>query len=96
MPSTTRHNSRLLAGSRLHVIDIVVTRALVSCRSTPGLRRAGIYTLSRLRLFLAVFIHANVRIDVRPLDWVLSRPLPPLHHAAHPEAVDKNFAVHLP
>jgi sterol desaturase/sphingolipid hydroxylase (fatty acid hydroxylase superfamily) len=47
--------------------------------------------------FHAVFIHANVRFDLRALDWIVVTPrYHHWHHAAHAEAVDRNFAVHLP
>jgi len=37
------------------------------------------------------------RFRLRALDWLLVTPrFHHWHHAAHPEAVDRNFAVHLP
>ena len=45
----------------------------------------------------ATFIHANVRFEFRPLHWLLVTPqFHHWHHGAEPEAIDKNFAVHLP
>jgi sterol desaturase/sphingolipid hydroxylase (fatty acid hydroxylase superfamily) len=45
----------------------------------------------------ATFIHANVRWRLRPLGPFLATPaFHHWHHSAEPEAVDKNFAVHLP
>ena len=87
-----------LAGSRLHLIDIVVTRGL---SFVPlyilGFAAPAIYAYLVFVSFLAVCIHANVRIGLRALDWVLVTPrFHHWHHAAHAEAVDKNFAVHLP
>ena len=47
--------------------------------------------------FHAVFIHANVRSACGWLERLLVTPrFHHWHHAAEPEAVDKNFAVHLP
>jgi lathosterol oxidase len=47
--------------------------------------------------FHAVFIHANVRFRFRPIEWLVVTPrFHHWHHAAAPEAVDRNFAVHLP
>jgi lathosterol oxidase len=83
-----------LAGSRLHLIDIAITR---------GLTYVPIYLLGfaegPLIAYLVVvsaqatFIHANVRFDFGWLQWVLATPrFHHWHQAAEPEAVDKNFA----
>ena len=95
------HSSRYLdwlAGSRLHLVDIVVTRGLSFVPLyVLGFSTTAIYAYLVFVSFLAVFIHANVRFDFRPLDWVVVTPrFHHWHHAADPEAVDKNFAVHLP
>ena len=45
----------------------------------------------------ATFIHANVRFEFGPLKWLVATPqFHHWHHAAEREAIDKNFAVHLP
>jgi lathosterol oxidase len=45
----------------------------------------------------ATFIHANVRFEFGPLKWLVATPqFHHWHHAAEAEAIDKNFAVHLP
>jgi len=45
----------------------------------------------------ATFIHANVRWRFRAIRWLLATPsFHHWHHSAAPEAVNKNFAVHLP
>jgi lathosterol oxidase len=95
------HSSRYLdwlAGSRLHLVDIVVTRGLSFVPLyVLGFATPAIYAYLIFVSFHAVFIHANVRFDFRPLDWVLVTPrFHHWHHAAHAEAVDRNFAVHLP
>jgi lathosterol oxidase len=47
--------------------------------------------------FHAIFIHANVNFRFGWLSWVIATPrFHHWHHAAQPEAIDKNFAVHLP
>jgi lathosterol oxidase len=47
--------------------------------------------------FHAVFIHANLRFRFRGVEWLVVTPrFHHWHHAAAPEAVDKNFAIHLP
>jgi sterol desaturase/sphingolipid hydroxylase (fatty acid hydroxylase superfamily) len=85
-----------LAGSRLHLVDIVVTRGLSFVPLyVLGFAAPAVYAYVVFVSFLAVFIHANVRFDLRALDWLVVTPrFHHWHHAASP--VDKNFAVHLP
>ena len=95
------HSSRSmdwLAGSRLHLLDIVVTRGLSFVPLyVLGFSPPAVYAYLVFVSFHAVFIHANVRWDLRALDWVLVTPrFHHWHHAAHPEAVNRNFAVHAP
>ena len=88
-----------LAGSRLHVVDVVITRGL---SFVPlfllGFDTAPLYAYVVFVSFHAVFIHANV-------SWAFPRWMEALivtprfhhwHHGAEEVAVDKNFAVHLP
>ena len=87
-----------LASSRLHLVDIVVTRALsfvplYVLGFAPGPTYAYLVFVS----FQTIFIHANVRGAFGPLRWVIATPqYHHWHHSAQDEAVDKNFAVHLP
>jgi sterol desaturase/sphingolipid hydroxylase (fatty acid hydroxylase superfamily) len=85
-----------LAGSRLHLVDIVVTRGLSFVPLyVLGFAPTAVYAYLVFVSFLAVFIHANVRFDLGALDWLVATPrFHHWHHAANP--VDKNFAVHLP
>jgi len=87
-----------LAGSRLHLVDVAVTR---------GLTYVPIYVLGfadgPLVAYLVVvsaqatFIHANVRFTFGPLRWLVATPqFHHWHHASDAEGIDKNFAVHLP
>ena len=87
-----------LAGSRLHLVDIVVTRGLSFVPLyVLGFAPAAVYAYLVFVSFHAVFIHANVRFRFRALDGLLVTPrYHHWHHAAHAEAVDRNFAVHLP
>ncbi len=87
-----------LAGSRLHLVDIVVTRAV----SFIPLFALG-FAESALRIYVvfvafhAVLNHANVRFDSRWLGQVLVLPrFHHWHHADPRDAPDKNFAAHLP
>jgi len=96
------HHSSLamdwLAGSRLHLVDIVLTRGLSFVPLyVLGFAPPAVYAYLVFVSFHAVFIHANLRCDLPVLDWLLVMPrFHHWHHAAHAEAVDKNFAVHLP
>ena len=87
-----------LAGSRLHFVDIVVTRGLTFVPLfLLGFAPAPLYFYLVFVSFHAVFIHANVGFDLSPLEkWVVTPRFHHWHHAAAPEAIDKNFAVHLP
>jgi lathosterol oxidase len=85
-----------LAGSRLHLVDVVATRAttfvplFVLGFSQPALAGYLVFVA-----FQAVFLHANVRVRFGWLRWVVATPeFHHWHHAAEP--VDRNFAVHLP
>jgi lathosterol oxidase len=87
-----------LAGSRMHLVDVVVTRALVFVPLyVLGFAPAPVYAYLVFVSFHAVLIHANVRFRFGPLAAVVATPqFHHWHHAADAAAVDKNFAVHLP
>ncbi len=93
------HTLDWLAGSRLHLVDIAVTRGLVlvpvlALGFAPGVIWAYLVFVS----FHAVFIHANFAPRARWLEALLV--LPRFHHWHHAAgcaaAVNKNYAVHLP
>lgn len=95
------HSSRALdwlAGSRLHVVDAVVTRALVLVPlRVAGLAEPALYAYLVFVSFHAVFIHANVAFSFGALEHLIVTPrFHHWHHAAAVEAYDRNFAVHLP
>ena len=95
------HSSRnldWLAGSRFHFIDSIATRI-------PGFLPIYVFGFSSQAIFiyllivsfLGVYIHANVTHRFGPLKWLFSTPeFHHWHHAADPEALNKNFAVLLP
>jgi lathosterol oxidase len=87
-----------LAGSRLHLVDVIVTRGL---SYVPifllGFSRDALYVYVFIVAAQATFIHANVRWPLRPIRRFVATPaFHHWHHAAEPEAVDRNFAVHTP
>jgi lathosterol oxidase len=85
-----------LAGSRLHLVDVVVTRAVSFVPLfLAGFSRPALVAYLVFVSFQAVFLHANLRLRFGPLRWVLATP--EFHHWHHAlEPVDRNFAVHLP
>jgi len=95
------HSSRALdwlAGSRLHIVDIVVTRSLIfGPLYVLGFDAGAVYAYLVFVSFHAVFIHANVRFSFGALErWIATPRFHHWHHSAQAEALDKNFAVHLP
>lgn len=87
-----------LAGSRLHLLDIVVTRGLTLVPLFYlGFEQSALHAYLLFVAFLATFIHANIRFQFLPLHRVIATPaFHHWHHAAEKKAADKNFAVHLP
>ena len=87
-----------LAGSRLHLVDVAVTRGLTYVPIyVLGFAEGPLFAYVAFVSVQATFIHANVRFDFGPLQWLLATPrFHHWHHAADPAAVDRNFAVHLP
>jgi lathosterol oxidase len=87
-----------LAGSRMHLVDVIVTRALAFVPLyVLGFAPAPVYAYLVFVSFHAVFIHANVRFRFGRLARVIATPqFHHWHHAAERQARDKNFAVHLP
>lgn len=93
------HSSRAmdwLAGSRLHVVDIVVTRALILVPVfLLGFSETALYIWLAIVAAQATFNHVNMRIRLGWLEQFLVTPrFHHWHHAVRP--IDKNFAVHFP
>lgn len=87
-----------LAGSRLHLVDVVLTRGFTFVPiALLGFADAPVYAYLIAVSFHAVFIHANVRFRFGRLErWIVTPRFHHWHHSAQAEAIDKNFAVHLP
>jgi sterol desaturase/sphingolipid hydroxylase (fatty acid hydroxylase superfamily) len=87
-----------LAGSRLHLGDVILLRACVyAALFVAGFGQTAVAGYVTFAALHAAFIHANVRLRAGWLEHVVV--LPRFHHWHHgraPEAIDKNFAVHLP
>ncbi|MFN7157925.1 MAG: sterol desaturase family protein [Erythrobacter cryptus] len=87
-----------LAGSRLHLVDVIVTRGLVLLALlVAGFAESVVYAYLALVSFHAVFIHANFAPRWGWLErWVAMPRFHHWHHSREAEARDVNFAVHLP
>jgi sterol desaturase/sphingolipid hydroxylase (fatty acid hydroxylase superfamily) len=95
------HSSRemdWLAGSRLHLVDVVATRGFTFLPIyLLGFERGPVVAYLAFVSIHAVFIHANVRWRFGALEqWIVTPHFHHWHHAAERAAVDKNFAVHFP
>jgi sterol desaturase/sphingolipid hydroxylase (fatty acid hydroxylase superfamily) len=95
------HHSSLhldwLAGSRTHLLDAVVNRALGFVPIfVLGFSAPALYAYLVFVSFHAVYIHANVDHRWPGLRWVLATPeFHHWHHTSDEEGLDKNFAVFL-
>lgn len=87
-----------LAGSRVHLFEILLTRTgvmvpLMLLGFAPQALNAYVILVG----VQAVLAHANVRISGGWLDYVLVLPrYHHWHHARHPDYIYKNYAIHLP
>lgn len=87
-----------LAGSRLHLVDAIVTRSItfipLFCLGFNEVA-LGVYVV--IVVIQATFIHANVRWTFPRLQsWLATPCFHHWHHAAESQAIDKNFSVHSP
>ena len=85
-----------LAGSRLHIVDIVVTRAFAFIPLyIIGFSRPAIIAYLAWASFHAVLIHSNLRFRFGWLRYLLATPQ--FHHWHHSANLyNRNFAVHFP
>jgi sterol desaturase/sphingolipid hydroxylase (fatty acid hydroxylase superfamily) len=87
-----------LAGSRLHLVDVILTRGLTYVPIfVLGFSEPALIVYVFLVAAQATFIHANVRWEFRALRRLVVTPaFHHWHHSAEREGIDKNFAVHTP
>jgi len=87
-----------LAGSRLHLVDVILTRGLTYVPVfVLGFPEQALMVYVFIVAAQATFIHANVRWEFRPLRRLVATPaFHHWHHSAEADAIDKNFAVHTP
>ena len=85
-----------LAGSRQHMLELIVTRVCVLAPLfvlgfSEGVVNAYIIIVG----FQAVFNHANVHLPWGPLKYIIVTPdFHHWHHSQDTEAIDRNYAAH--
>lgn len=86
-----------IAGSRLHLVDAITTRATTYIPIyLMGFSGPALYSYVVWVVIQATFIHANVSWEFRPIRWLIATPaFHHWHHSSAPEAIDRNFSVHL-
>ncbi len=87
-----------LAGSRLHIVDVLLTRSLTYIPLFAlGFSEMALGIYAVVVSVQATMIHANIRFRFGLLRYLFVTPqFHHWHHSDQPEAIDKNFAVHLP
>jgi lathosterol oxidase len=87
-----------LAGSRLHIVEILVVRAIMFVPLfVLGFGEGPVTAYVLFVAIHAVLLHANVRFRFGWLEKVLTTPrYHQFHHAAEGAALNKNFALHFP
>ena len=85
-----------MAGSRQHILELVVTRVLVlGPIYMLGFSKEVIDAYIIVVGFQAVFNHANVDLPWGPLRYLIVTPdFHHWHHSSEREAIDRNYAAH--
>ncbi len=85
-----------LAGSRQHILELLITRTLVLAPIyVLGFSKPVIDAYIVIVGFQAVFNHANVSVRLGPLRYLIVTPnFHHWHHSQDNEAIDKNYAAH--
>ena len=85
-----------MAGSRQHLIEILITRTLVLAPIfLLGFSKEVIDAYIIVVGFQAVFNHANVSVRLGPLRYLIVTPnFHHWHHSQDQEALDRNYAAH--
>jgi len=85
-----------LAGSRQHILELLITRTLVLAPIfVLGFSKEVIDTYIVIVGFQAVFNHANVSVRLGPLRYIIVTPnFHHWHHSQDQEALDPNYAAH--
>lgn len=87
-----------LAGSRMHVMEIIVLRGItIIPMYVLGFVEPAIYAYILVVYLYATYVHANLKFDIEWLKPLIVTPrFHHWHHGIEKEAVDVNFAIHFP
>lgn len=87
-----------LAGSRLHLLEILCTRGLAFVPiAWLGFHPYAVMIFAGVISLHAVWTHVNARLRLGPLEQLIATPhFHHWHHAAEPDAIDTNFAAQFP
>jgi sterol desaturase/sphingolipid hydroxylase (fatty acid hydroxylase superfamily) len=85
-----------MAGSRLHVLEVIVTRvSILGPLYVLGFSKEAMDVYIIVVGFQAVFIHSNVSLPWGPLKHIIVTPdFHHWHHSSDREALDRNYAAH--
>ncbi|MCB1690331.1 MAG: sterol desaturase family protein [Halioglobus sp.] len=87
-----------LAGSRLHIVDVLLTRSIsLMPMVVLGFSNEAINFYLPILALQSVFIHCNLEFEFRWLDKILTTPhYHHWHHTRDENCIDRNFAISLP
>jgi len=87
-----------VAGSRMHVIEIVLLRAFTTVPMYfMGYSEQALYAYIFFVYLFSVFVHSNLRFHFGFLQHILCTPrFHHWHHGIERESININYAVHFP
>jgi lathosterol oxidase len=87
-----------LAGSRLHIVDVLLTRSISLVPMVLfGFSNEAINIYLPILALQAVFIHCNLEFEFRKLQKIITTPkFHHWHHTDDPRYLDRNFSISLP
>lgn len=87
-----------MAGNRLHIVDLALTRSLIYVPAfVLGFDQGPMITYIVFVALHSVFIHANLRFRFGWWRYIFTTPqFHHWHHGFEAEAINKNYAVHFP
>jgi len=87
-----------LAGSRLHIFDVLITRSISLVPMVLlGFSPEAINIYLPILALQSVFIHCNLQFEFAALQKIITTPkYHHWHHTSDPGCIDRNFAVSLP
>jgi len=86
-----------ISGARGHPFDGVLLAPAFAFLVVAGFSPIAAGALAVVQIVVALFLHANVRFRLRPLQRIVATPeFHHWHHANEPEAIHANYASFLP